>query len=441
MQRAAPTTLGQRRVGRRQFLKGALAATGALGLLAACGGEAAPPASPTGTPARRQAQIKTDFGVSDSEIKLGHVGILSGPLQAVYAPITYTLQAYFRKVNEEEGGVCGRRINFIVEDSQNNPSRALEALRKLVEGDQVAAVVRPTGIPTVQLATDYARDRRVPILLIGSGTSLAGDYRSSAWTTEYLPPSEPLGRFMARYVQQNFPNRSVAVLYENQDLFRLTYEGLRAEFRGQIVTVQSYESGAADITSQIVNLRGSNPDIVHLAVSPAFGAQVFRYMRSSGWRPQVVSHYFNVPSTVAALVGGGEGIQVGFQQIAGLVTTHWAMDPVGDAGQPAMQEHRRIMERFGGPGTAVSNLTANNQIGAEIVVETLRRACDAGDLTREGILRAHESIRGFHPTLLYPGINVDLGPQDHYAIQHVMVVRVEADGRLTPLLREPALVE
>src|SRR5246127_5996526 len=80
------------------------------------------------------AQKKYDDGATDSEIKIGNTNPYSGPASA-YGVIGKTIAAYFNKINAE-GGINGRKINFISYDDAYNPQKTVELTRKLVEEDK-----------------------------------------------------------------------------------------------------------------------------------------------------------------------------------------------------------------------------------------------------------------------------------------------------------------
>ena len=84
------------------------------------------------------AQKKYDPGASDTEIKIGNIMPYSGPASA-YGVIGKTEQAYFNKINAE-GGINGRKINFISYDDAYSPPKAVEQARKLVESDEVLLI-------------------------------------------------------------------------------------------------------------------------------------------------------------------------------------------------------------------------------------------------------------------------------------------------------------
>src|SRR3954469_16557396 len=92
------------------------------------------------------AQKKYDAGATDTAIKIGNTNPYSGPASA-YGLIGKTIDAYFKKVNAE-GGINGRKVNFISYDDGYSPPKAVEQVRKLVESDEVLLVFQPLGTPS-----------------------------------------------------------------------------------------------------------------------------------------------------------------------------------------------------------------------------------------------------------------------------------------------------
>jgi branched-chain amino acid transport system substrate-binding protein len=89
------------------------------------------------------AQKKYDPGASDREIKIGSTMPYSGPASA-YGEIGKTFAAYFNKINAE-GGINGRRINFISYDDGYSPPKTVEQTRRLVESDEVLFIFGSLG--------------------------------------------------------------------------------------------------------------------------------------------------------------------------------------------------------------------------------------------------------------------------------------------------------
>jgi branched-chain amino acid transport system substrate-binding protein len=435
---------------------GAIALVVALGALA-CQEEEAPTTPTARTPTPGVAgpsgwkQVKTDFGVTDKEIIIGQTTALSGSAAAVYSPIPPAMQAYFKKVNQEDGGVCGRQIRFLVEDDQYSPSPALEKAKKLAEQDKVVAFFGNLGTPSVTGQVDYINDPNgdgnpsdgIPHLLVSTGAGKWNNPQKWPWTTSFIPAYPDEGAILATFLNENaeklvgkpVKDVRVAILYQNDDFGKDGRDGFKQAFKGQIVTEQAYESTAADITSQIANLRAANPDVVYIYATPAFTAQVFKYMYTNNWKPKVIQSYVNPPATLNNLLKDIGG----YQAIAGAISTTYILDPVADADRPEVREHKRIMETYGGP--PVQQLSLYGQALAETAVAILKIACERGDMTRKGVMEAAESIKGFQPTVLIPGITITMSKTDHRAVQALMPAEIQADGTVKWLLDKPISTE
>src|SRR4029079_15464886 len=110
------------------------------------------------------AQGKYDPGASDTEIKIGHTNPYSGPASA-YGIIGKTIEAYFKKINDE-GGVNKRKITFITYDDAYSPPKTKELVRKLVEEDKVLFLFNTLGTPTNTMIWDYLNESKVPQLFV-----------------------------------------------------------------------------------------------------------------------------------------------------------------------------------------------------------------------------------------------------------------------------------
>src|SRR5262249_5402798 len=150
--------------------------TASLTVLLTIAALCAPPAS---------AQKKYDVGASDSEIKIGNIMPYSGPLSA-YATIGKTQAAYFNKINAE-GGVNGRKINFISYDDGFSPPKTVEQARKLVENDEVLFMFQSLGTPTNLAIIKYMNQNKVPQLFVATGATKFGDAKNFPWTMGWQP--------------------------------------------------------------------------------------------------------------------------------------------------------------------------------------------------------------------------------------------------------------
>jgi branched-chain amino acid transport system substrate-binding protein len=119
------------------------------------------------------AQKKYDTGVTDTEIKIGNIMPYSGAASA-YGIIGKTMSAYFRMINDN-GGINGRKVNFISYDDAYSPPKTVEQARKLVESDEVFLIFSPLGTASNAAIQKYMNTMKVPQLFVASGASRWGD--------------------------------------------------------------------------------------------------------------------------------------------------------------------------------------------------------------------------------------------------------------------------
>src|SRR6266571_5170978 len=165
------------------------------------------------TPALAAAQ--TVVGVTATEIKVGNTNPYSGPASA-YGTIGKAIGAYFKKVNDE-GGVNGRKINYITYDDGYAPPKTVEMVRKLVEQDQVAFVFQTLGTPTNSAIHKYVNQEKVPHLFVATGATKWNDPKNFPWTMGFQPNYQTEGRVYAAHMLKNHPDAKVGILYQNDD--------------------------------------------------------------------------------------------------------------------------------------------------------------------------------------------------------------------------------
>jgi ABC-type branched-subunit amino acid transport system substrate-binding protein len=405
-----------------------------MAMAAACGGGEEKTPTATGTPAAagspeaklygaaaRQATISSGPtpGISDKEILLGAECILSGTMGAVYATLPKATKAYFDYINDTQGGVCGRKIVYKVEDNFDDPARALEAARKLVEQDKVFAMVGSLGDGPHPGSWDWLNQNGVPDILVSAGGARFGaDPSGHPWEVQMIPSYTIDGTFLGQYVSEYLPGKTVAVLWENDtvgiDGFAGVKKGLDPS-KNQIVADQSYEYTAVTVTSEIANLKKSNADVLVVNGNLGFIAQAIKAADRLGWHPQFVAPYITADDMMFQFVPP--------ELMKGMVATGANKMAAWHDTDPAVAQHFEIMNKYGGP--TPSNFTIYAQILGEVAVEALKRSCD--NLTREGLMEAVESIKDFHSDLSLDGVNFSFSPTDHVGFQSSIFVEAKVD--------------
>lgn len=381
-------------------------ALGALILTAACTEETDDPGSAV--------------GVTDTEILLGTHFPLSQHLAASYAPIaTAGMKGYFDYINDQ-GGVHGRTIRLLIEDDHYNPADTSEAVRKLVEQDRVFAIIGGLGTATHSAVWKFLEEQGVPDLLVLSG--------ASKWTDPVVstrfggnPDYITEGKILGRYVAEQHPDARVALILQNDDFGVDGEEGVRQGIEGsgiEIVARETYESVETDLTSHVQRARNAGADVIVAYTLPPQGANVVKVAREVlNWDVPIVVTGVDAADIFIALAGAANA-----EGVVSVVFGKQAHQ-VEDEG---IANHLEIMERYGG-GATPSNLTILGQVAAEITVEALERAGE--DLTRESLVSAFESIRGWTCSVCL--VPISMSPDDHRPFEIEVYVRVEG-GKWTP---------
>jgi ABC-type branched-subunit amino acid transport system substrate-binding protein len=390
----------------------------------ACGGDegeeesATPGLTGTAAPSGTAGPAAEVPGITPTEIILGLHTPLSGGLGAVYAQMVKAPEAYYRYVNEEKGGVCGRKIVLKVEDDVADPSRALEVTRKLVEQDGIFAMV---GSPsTVHGAVwEYLNQQGVPDLLIMTGDhKFASDPQGHPWTTQMPPDYMVEGAFFGGYISENYPGQKVAVFYENTDFGHDGLAGVKDGLdlaKNELVSEQAYDVSAIEIRSQLVNMKEAGAEVVVLYSSIGFTAQFLKAAQRLDWHPQFIANYINGDDLLFQFVPADAA--EGLISFSGFKRVDWTDDP-------AVAEHHRIMNQYGGPPPGT--FTAIGQVLAELMVEILSRSCD--DLTREGVMKAAASIDQWRSEMMVEGATITMTDTDRRAIEMGPMERVVVEN-------------
>jgi branched-chain amino acid transport system substrate-binding protein len=364
------------------------------------------------------AQKKYGPGVTDTEIRIGQTAPYSGPLSSlsIFGRIE---AAYLRKINES-GGINGRKINLISLDDAFSPPKTVEQTRKLVESDEVLAVVGSIGTPTNLATSKYLNSKGVPQILVLASTPKLDDPDNLPWTTTFMMPQPVETRIYAEYLLKSKPDARIAVIYQNDDLGKGNLgwfkAALGAKASTMIVKEAAYDVTEPTIDSQIVALKASGADTLFHASNARFAALSIRKARELGWK---VQHVLLSGVSVIATVLRPAGLDAS----TGAVTSVWlksSENPVWDD-DPDMKEYRAFMKQWA-PGELVEESTFAYAT-AQMIVEVLKRCGD--DLSRENLLRQATNIQGLQLPLFLPGVKINISPTSRIAWRQASMARFD----------------
>jgi branched-chain amino acid transport system substrate-binding protein len=364
------------------------------------------------------AQKKYGPGVTDTDIKIGQTIPYSGPLSSlsVFGRIE---AAYLRKINES-GGINGRKVTLISLDDAFSPPKTVEHTRKLVESDEVLAIVGSFGTPTNLATSKYLNGKGVPQILLLASTPKLDDPDNLPWTTTFMMPQPVEARIYAEYLLKSKPDARVAVIYQNDDVGKGLLAGFKAALGAKastmIVGEAAYDVSEPTVDSQILLLKASGADTLFHASNARFAAQSIRKAHEIGWKVQHV------------LVAGVSSIATvlrpaGLEASTGAVTSTWlksAENPAWDD-DPDMKEYRAFMEQWA-PGESVEDSNFAYAT-AQMIVEVLKRCGD--DLSRENLLRQATNIRDLQLPLFLAGVKINISPTSRVAWRQASMARFD----------------
>jgi ABC-type branched-subunit amino acid transport system substrate-binding protein len=363
------------------------------------------------------AQKRYDPGASDSEIKVGHIGPYSGPASA-YGAIGKAIDAFFRKINAE-GGVNGRKINFITLDDGYSPPRTVEQTRRLVEQDQVLLVFQTLGTPPNSAIHKYMNQRKVPQLFVATGATKWGDPKNFPWTMGWQPNYQSEARIYAEHILESKPGAKIAVLYQNddygKDYLKGFEDGLGDKAKSMIIARATYEVTDPTVDSQMVQLKASGADTFFNITTPKFAAQAIKKAAEIGWKP---THYLNSVSNAAGSVMVPAGAESGI----GIISAFYIKDPTDPqwANSAGYKEWLDFMKKYHPQGDLKDNFNVYGYTVAQTLMEVLKKCAD--NLTRENVMLQAASLDLTLPMLL-PGVNIKTGPDDFFPIEREQLAR------------------
>jgi branched-chain amino acid transport system substrate-binding protein len=367
------------------------------------------------------AQKKYDAGASDTEIKVGNINPYSGPASA-YGAIGKAIAAYFNKVNAE-GGINGRKINFISYDDGYSPPKAVEQARKLVESDEVLLIFQSLGTPSNTAIQKYMNTKKVPQLFVATGATKWGDPQNFPWTMGWQPNYQSESRIYAKYILEKHPNAKIGILYQNDDYGKDYVKGLKDGLGAKasmIVSELPYETTDPTIDSQILTLKAAGVDLFFNVTTPKFAAQSIKKLADIGWKPV---HIVNQVSTSVGAVLKPAGVE----NAVGLLSTGYLKDQTDPQwkNDPGFKEWLAFMDKYHPDGDKTSAFTGYGYTVAQTLAQVLKQCGD--NLTRENVMKQAASLKNLEFGMMLPGIKINTGPKDFFPIEQNQMMRFNGE--------------
>jgi len=358
-------------------------------------------------------------GVTDSEIKIGNTMPYSGPASS-YGTIGKAESAFYKMINDQ-GGVNGRKINYISYDDAYTPPKTVEMARKLVEQDQVLLIASPLGTPTNSAIWHYMNEKKVPQLFVSTGATKWDDPKGHPWTIGWQPNYQSEGRIYAAYILKNKPDGKIGLLYQNDDFGKDYLKGVKDGLGGKasmIINEAPYETTDPTVDSLIVGMKAAGCDVFVNTGIPKFAAQGIRKAAEIDWKP------LHILSSVGNSVGATLK-PAGPENAKDIVSDFYLKDPTDPQWQndQGYKDWIAFMDKFypDGDKTDLGNVTGPAL--AATLVQALKQCGD--DLTRDNVMKQAANLKDFTVPMLLPGIKINTTPTDFAPIKQVQMAKFD----------------
>lgn len=397
----------------------------AIGLVA-CGGEKSSSGG-NGADKKEDGDKKTSEvaqGVTDDEIKVGHLGPQTGPV-AIYDLIRKGADSYFKYVNEN-GGVNGRQIKFIAYDDQYQPAKTVQQAKKLVDEDKVFAMLGNVCTPCNTAAKDYYIEKGIPMIMVSTGAKEFVDPPLKNYMGSSIMNYRVETKIMLDYAVKELGAKKIALAYQNDDYGKEGYEAVKEgvkDYDGvEIVVETPFLSTDTDLSSQAQKIDQAKPDTVFMISVPNPAANMKKALHKIGVKD---INYF--VSSVGADDNNlfnlaGKDVWEGTYSAATLPKPEFSKDD---------EDVQLFVDRFKKdyPNDPTEGFSMVGWAAAQVFVEALEKTGD--DLTWDNFLESFNSFDNWDGSL-YAGVS--FSAENHYGLTSTFLTQAK-DGHIEPITK------
>jgi branched-chain amino acid transport system substrate-binding protein len=364
-------------------------------------------------------------GIEGNTIKFVSSGPRSG-LTAAFAEIAKGYQAYFSMVNEEQGGVevAGEKYQIEVEDQDDeyNPARTVENIDELVgtNGDEAFAVFNVVGTANNIAIRDVLDELCVPNVFAATGSPAWGNNDYPWLIGSSLAAYSLEGKVFADFLKEEKPDATVAMLVQDDDFGRAYEEGFRNAIEGtdiEVVQVENYPTGAAEVSAQMTSLASSNADAFFNGATILACPNALERKAAEGWEPITWVSGTCITKTLMGIAG---------QDADGVYSMTNVIDPLNPAyaDEPAMREYREKVEQYSPDADIENGIVAYGWTQGALLVEALEQT---PELNRQSFMQTVRSLDGVGGGMLLPDVTVTTdSPDDPFMGETIQMVQYDA---------------
>ena len=356
-------------------------------------------------------------GVSEDKILIGNVQDLSGPMKELGAVLPAGSNLYFKYINEQ-GGVHDRQIEMMVEDHQYNPQKAVAAVKKLIEKDQVFCLYQVIGTSPCEAIRPILAESGIPLVAPATQSGSMSDMSREASELIFHTDTgyDKQTGILVDYILSQDSNAKIGLIYQDDDYGENVLKGAAAAEARTGISIQreAYQRGATDFAGQVANLMKGGATHVIIAGVVKEPIIVMKTAAAMGYAPQFFGTSPTMDHRVALAAGpAGEGF------IASNFAYLWNSDA------PTAVLYRELCAKYEVPEAYMGMYHFYGFGTAQVLVEGLKRAGQYP--TRNRLVNALETFNkwdgGAFPPITY-------SQNDHAGTESVVLVQVK-EGKQT----------
>ena len=364
------------------------------------------------------AMAQAQRGVTDTEILIGTITDLSGVTAVQGVNNANAVRLAFDEVNEK-GGINGRKIHYIVEDSQYQVPRAVQAINKLINNDGVFMTIEDGGTPMNNATFPMAIEKNVPKLLPLSAARSMYEPFNRLKFSQYSSYVDQMRAGVKYFVEQR-GKKAVCAMYQDTDFGKDVFAGaqMQTEAMGmKIVATTAHKPTDTDFTAAIAKLREANCDLITMGTIVRDSTLIIATVKKLGWNVDLLGQVASYDTAIAEAPGN---VAEGFYSMSPSLYAH------PDDQRPAIKAFaQKYKAKY---GFEVNYLGEMGYTSAQIAIEALNRA--GRDLTVDSLVKAMESIQDFHDLF---GGTYSFSPTNHHGATAAFLSVVH-NGRWEPVV-------
>ena len=353
-------------------------------------------------------------GVSKSEILIGTIQDLSGPLAAYGKQARNGMQLRIDEANEQ-GGVLGRKLKLVTEDSAYDPKRAVLAAQKLVSQDKIFIMAGHVGTAHNNAAMPVQIEKNIiNFLPISPSSSMFEPFHRLKYSFAVTYEQQVLSGLPKMVKEKNA--KRVCTLYQDDEFGLEVLKGAETALKGlgmELMEKTSYKRGATDFSSQVARMKAANCDLVLLATIVRETIGTIAEARKTGFNPT----FFSVNTAYTELIH-----KLGGPAMNGLYSTMTVQHPYLDEASPQIRFWaNKYKTRFSeDPGTL-------SVYGYQIIDLFIQAAAKAGpNLTTDSMVKAIDATKV--PSDMFGAAEISFSPTKHLGTSVSRISQIQ-DGR------------